>query len=335
MKIIFIVLIAFSLINLSCKENIQPSKDLDGKMNKIAESYVKLILNVGQYDPDYVDAYYGPAEWRPKETAAKGDTVIFSALYDEGGKLLDSLEALSSYNADELQKLRFKFLYKQILSVRARIFMLAEGHFSFDEETKALYDASAPHHDSSFFQAEIDKLGKLLPGKGNIQQRLEAFRHAFIIPVEKLDTVFQTAITECRRRTLEHIKLPAAENFKVEYVTGKPWGAYNWYKGNSFSIIQVNTGLPVYIDRAIDLAAHEGYPGHHVYNTLLEENMVRKNRWMEFTVYPLFSPQSLIAEGTANFGIKMAFPGDSRIIFERDGTIPPGRPGYIKGGRFL
>jgi hypothetical protein len=43
---------------------------------------------------------------------------------------------------------------------------------------------------------------------------------------------------------------------------------------------------------------------------------------MEFTVYPLFSPQSLIAEGTANFGIEVAFPGASRIDFERDTLYP-------------
>ena len=70
-----------------------------------------------------------------------------------------------------------------------------------------------------------------------------------------------------------HIKLPPAENFTVEYVTNKPWGGYNWYKGNYRSVIQVNTDLPIYVDRAIDLAAHEGYPGHHVYNALLEKNL--------------------------------------------------------------
>jgi len=77
-----------------------------------------------------------------------------------------------------------------------------------------------------------------------------------------------TAIEEGRKRTLKYIPLPKEENFVVEYVKNKPWGAYNWYKGNSFSVIQVNTDLPVYIDRAIDLACHEGYPGHHVYNLL-------------------------------------------------------------------
>jgi hypothetical protein len=84
----------------------------------------------------------------------------------------------------------------------------------------------------------------------------------------------------------------------------------------------VNTDLPIFIDRAIDLAAHEGYPGHHVYNTLLESDLVDKRGWKEFTVYALFTPQSLIAEGTANYGIDMVFPGDERIKFEKEVLFP-------------
>ncbi|HEY0557380.1 MAG TPA: hypothetical protein VGG20_24200, partial [Thermoanaerobaculia bacterium] len=95
-----------------------------------------------------------------------------------------------------------------------------------------------------------------------------------------------------------------------------------WYKGGFHSLIQVNTDLPIFIDRAIDLACHEGYPGHHVYNTLLEKHLVRDRGWVEFTVYPLFSPQSLIAEGTANFGIEVAFPGAERTAFERERLYP-------------
>ena len=87
-------------------------------------------------------------------------------------------------------------------------------------------------------------------------------------------------------------------------------------------MIQVNTDLPIYIDRAIDLACHEGYPGHHVYNALLEKHLVRDRGWVEFSIYPLFSPQSLIAEGTANFGIEVAFPGKDRVEFERATLFP-------------
>ena len=101
----------------------------------------------------------------------------------------------------------------------------------------------------------------------------------------------------------------------------KSWSGYNWYQGNFRSLIQVNTDLPIYIDRAVDLACHEGYPGHHVYNALLEKHLVRERGWTEFTVYPLFSPQSLIAEGSANYGIEVAFPGEERLTFERDRAL--------------
>jgi len=37
---------------------------------------------------------------------------------------------------------------------------------------------------------------------------------------------------------------------------------------------------------------------------------------------PLYSPQSLIAEGSANYGIDLAFTPDQRLAFERDVLIP-------------
>ena len=42
-------------------------------------------------------------------------------------------------------------------------------------------------------------------------------------------------------------------------------------------------------------------------------------------MYPLFSPQSLIAEGSANFGIDMAFPAAERVAYERDSLFPLAR----------
>jgi hypothetical protein len=163
----------------------------------------------------------------------------------------------------------------------------------------------------------------MLPGKGSVADRFETYRNRFIVPPSLLDTLFTLAIDESRRRTLQFISLPENESFKVEYVSNKPWGAYNWYKGNSFSLIQVNTDLPFYIDRVIDIASHEGYPGHHVYNALLEQNLLKGRNWIEFSLYPLFSPTSLIAEGTANYGIEVAFPGEERIKFEKENLFGP------------
>jgi hypothetical protein len=55
---------------------------------------------------------------------------------------------------------------------------------------------------------------------------------------------------------------------------------------------------------------------------LLEKNLLRDRGWVEFSVYALFSPQSLIAEGTANFGIDVAFPSEDRLTFERSTIFP-------------
>jgi len=289
-------------------------------MNRIAERYVKLVLAVGQHDADYVDAYYGPPEWRAEAEAKKRPLAEIRA---EAETWIAELAAHPpAAGVEEIVRLRHQYLLRQLQSMVARIDVISGSKMTFDEESKALYDAVAPTHEAAHFQRILDQLETAIPGDGSLAARVEAFRQGFVIPRDRLDAVFKAAIDECRRRTLQHVELPPDESFVVEYVTGKSWSGYNWYKGNFHSLIQVNTDLPIFIDRAIDLACHEGYPGHHVYNSLLEKHLVRDRGWVEFSVYPLFSPQSLIAEGTANFGIEVAFPGEERTAFERERLYP-------------
>ncbi|MGH9347073.1 MAG: hypothetical protein ACRD26_07380 [Vicinamibacterales bacterium] len=288
-------------------------------MDKHAEQYVKLVLAVGQHDADYVDAYYGPAEWRTEAETTKRP---LAEVDTEAAGVLASLAASPPAPADDMVRLRHKYLTRHLEALRARVAMLRGRKLTFDEESKALYDAVAPAHTEADFQQVIAELDKRLPGAGAVLKRYEAFRERFVIPKDRLDGVFKAAITACRARTLEHITLPPSESFTVEYVTGKSWSGYNWYQGRYRSLIQVNTDLPIYIDRALDLACHEGYPGHHVYNALLETHLVRGRGWVEHSVYALFSPQSLIAEGTANYGIQVAFPADDRLELERKVLFP-------------
>lgn len=289
-------------------------------MNAVAETYVKLVLAVGQHDPDYVDAYHGPESWLAQAKHDQKPLTEIQRVAQETLAILDSLRPASG--ADEADVLRYHYLIKQLQSLIARVEMLQGKRFTFDEESKALYDAVAPTHTERHFREILKALDTHLDGPGSVQQRYEQFKSRFIISKEKLDRVFTAAIEECRKRTKRRIPLPAHESFVVEYVTNKAWSGYNWFKGGAHSLIQMNTDLPIYIDRAVDLAAHEGYPGHHVYNALLEENLLKRNGWMEFSVYALFSPQSLIAEGTANYGIEVAFTPDERIAFERDVLFP-------------
>jgi hypothetical protein len=287
-------------------------------MDTSAENYVKLVLAVGQHDRDYVDAYYGPPAWKAEAQAAQ---VQLGTLAAKAAELARTL-AREPQPAEDMERLRLRYLQRQLSAVAVRLRILGGERLSFDDESKALYDAVAPTLPEAHFQQILDRLDKRFPGSGPLGERYEAFRRAFVIPPSRLDTVFQKAIEACAERTREHIALPADEKFTVEYVTHKSWSGYNWYQGGFHSLIQVNTDLPIYIDRAVDLACHEGYPGHHVYNTLLEKHLVKDRGWVEFTVYPLFSPQSLIAEGSANFGIEVAFPGTQRIDFERTVLFP-------------
>jgi hypothetical protein len=318
------VLLFFILLIVSCgeKKNQKQLSDLELKMNGIAEGYVKLVLEVGKYDPMYVDAYYGPKEWKPKEENLPTDSIAFKKLISITDSLLNELELLSEYKATELETLRYRYLYKQLFSVKARVIILDGSVLPFKLESRALYDVTPIIESEDTLQKIIDELDKILPGTGDISERITILRKNFEIPKNKIATVFDEAVKECRRRTAKYINLPAGENFIAEYVVNKPWGAYNWYKGNLFSVIQIATDFPVYIDAAVGLAAHEGYSGHHVFNTLLEQNLVKDKGWIEYTVYPLYSPQSLIAEGTAVVGEELIFPGNERMVFEKDILFP-------------
>ena len=311
-RMITVVLLAAALVHARQPQPIP--------MNTIAERYVKLVLAVGQHDADYVDAFYGPAEWK---TEAERRKVPLPEIEATAGRLIADIPGVSDADRrDEMVILRHDYLKRQLEALLTRVHMLQGAKLTFDEESQALYDTVAPVHPESYFADALKEIDRLLPGDGPIVDRYDAFRQTFIIPSNRLARVFDRAIAECRTRTLPHVQLPASESFTVEYVTNKPWSGYNWYQGNYRSLIQVNTDLPIYIDRAVDLACHEGYPGHHVYNALLEQRLVRDRGWVEFTIYPLFSPQSLIAEGTANYGIEVAFPGDERAAFEHDVLYP-------------
>jgi hypothetical protein len=287
-------------------------------MNDAAERYVKLVLSMGEHDADYVDAFYGPAEWR-EDVRATRPTLPF--IHEAAVQLHGELSSMER-PAGEMEALRLDYLRQQTSALIARAEMLAGERMRFDEESKALYDAVAPTHGEDFFRELNASIETELPGEGALADRVEAFRMQFVIPREKLDTVFGAAIDVCRAKTADHMGLPIGETFTVEYVNDKSWSGYNWYQGDFRSLIQVNTDLPIFIDRAIDLACHEGYPGHHVYNSLLEKTLVRDRNWVEFSVYALFSAQSLIAEGSANYGIEVAFPAEERVEMEKERLFP-------------
>lgn len=291
----------------------------NGTLNLLAEKYVRLGLDIGQYDPDFVDAYYGPDSLKP---ASRQTTFPKDSFLTQVDALKASLQQVADESKNDTVRIRAAWIMKQLTAFSRRIKIFSGSYDAFDTESKELFDAVAPVYPEKYYQSLLASLDSLLPGKGPVQQRFQELANRFIIPKDKLDTVFKTTIAEARRRTLQHYALPATESFTLEYVYGKPWMGYNWYKGNYVSLIQISADIPIFIDKAIDLGCHEGYPGHHVYNMLLEKNLYHDKGWLEVSLYPLFSPQSLIAEGSANYGIEMAFPGEEKTSYTKNSLLP-------------
>ena len=122
-----------------------------GAMNAVAEAYVKLVLAVGEHDPDYVDAYYGPPAWRDEVKAAARP---LAAIHAEALARIGELAALPE-PAGEPERLRKRFLARQLAALASRVEMLTGRHFTFDDESQALYDAVAPTHGEAHFAAVL------------------------------------------------------------------------------------------------------------------------------------------------------------------------------------
>lgn len=284
-------------------------------LDRVAEDFVRMTLEAGEREPGYVDAYYGPAHLMDSAKAAPRPV---STLRKEADRLMILVKATRDKALTPDERRRKLFLKGQIKAAQTRLAMLAGDTFSFEDEAEGLFGVRPVLKPLKSYDPILARIDKLVPGQGDLAARVDAFQNRYVIPADKVEAVMRAGIAACKARTEQHIKLPAGERFDLAFVTHKPWSGYNWYKGGAHSLIEINTDLPIYISRALDLGCHEGYPGHHVLNALLEEKLTKGKGWVEFSVYPLFSPQSFIAEGSANFGIELAFPGRAKTAFERD-----------------
>ncbi len=293
------------------------SNTINLKLNVHAEQFVKLGLELGQYDKDYVDAYLGPKEWMDH---AKKNPRSKEQLAIDISALLKTLKSLK-INDDKLA-IRHKSLYRNVRAMDVRIRMVNGEKFSFADEARLIYDAVLPKYDFNQFDEALVAIDTLIPGDGPLHERVDAFKETFSIPSALVSQVVDTAIAECRKRSAKYIAMPKNERFTLEYVKDKSWGGYNWYQGDNKSLMQINQDFPMPIGKAIVLGCHEGYPGHHVWNVMIENNLFKANDWVEFSIKPLFSPYGLIAEGSANYGVKLAFPDQQKIDYERDILFP-------------
>ncbi|WP_340588037.1 hypothetical protein [Erythrobacter alti] len=309
---------ALALSSCSTMPNVPPPS-----LDELARQYLALQLAIGEKDPGYVDAYYGPEELATQAAAQKDD--ISLPILQARTFALDSTLRSLPVAEGSVEGERVRYLRAMLNSARVRLRMLRGEEIKFQDEAEGLFGVRPELIDLATFDPVLERIEELVPGDesdGPLHERVNAFRDRFVIPNDRLRTVIDAAVAECRARTLPHIPLPENESFSLSLVTDKPWGGFNYYQGDYHSVIEINTDLPTRLDRAVDVGCHEAYPGHHVYSTLIERDRVNAMGQIEYTLLPLYSPRAIISEGSAEYGVKLAFPGDSQLEYERDVLAP-------------
>ena len=287
----------------------QPDDSLT--LDQAGEQFVRLGLELGEYDDYYIDSYVGPEEWqqqaslslRSKQQLAADIAAFFAAV-----------EAIEPTTDEESQ--RHKSLLGKVQAMDTRIRMVNGEEFTFAEEARLILDVEVPRYEFADFDRVLEQMDALVPGDGELIDRIEALRVSVVIPDDRMDAVFNRAIEECVSRTSKYIDMPDSERFQLEYVTGVSWGGYLEYLGDNESLMSINRDIPMTLDRAVDLGCHEGYPGHHVYNLLVDQRYLQEKGWVEFQLQPLYAPAMLVHEGSAEYGVQLAFPGDESLEFQ-------------------
>lgn len=292
-------------------------------LDALARQYLAVQLAIGEKEPGYVDAYYGPQELAVAATAQNDEITLL--ILQERVAALDSALGSLPVAVGSVEAERVRYLRAMLGSAKVRLRMLNGEKILFQDEAEGLFGVRPELIDLANLDPILAQIEALVPGDesdGPLHERLSAFQDRFIIPADRLRSVMEAAAAECRARTLPNIPLPANERFDLNFVTDKPWSGFNYYQGDYHSVIAINTDMPVRLGRAVHLGCHEAYPGHHVYGILGERDRVMALDQIEHTLLPLYSPTAMVAEGSAEYGVGLAFPGDSRFEFERDVLAP-------------
>lgn len=277
-----------------------------------ARRFVGLALDLGRIDDKAVDAYWGPGALRPPATSRPPSldriATDATALADEAGS--DGSSARQTRLADRTRH----------LAALAEV-MRNPRRWSFAEEASRVYDMPPPPLDKSALAKARAELAALLPGTGPLAARVDAFRARYVIPEDRREAIFTRALAECRRRTLAHWRLPPTEHIDVQF-TNDVDAAWHRYQGRYRSLLQVNPQAVAFLGSALDVACHEGYPGHHAQFVLQEQAAGTGGLPIEDRIVLLRSPESLFREGAANYGVDLAFPPADRLAFTRDVLFP-------------
>lgn len=277
------------------RDGVRKAKDMSGD-RAILEGYVKLALAIDRHFEGFVDAYFGPEEWR--EESVRNDAEPLPILAKRGEELIKALE-----QSDGLNDQRVQFLSAQVQAMSAMVQILMGKEMPVKSEASALYDIEVEWTDEATFHEAHELLDEALPPGGNLHERMEKRRAQLRLEEEQIEPLIMLALEEVQKRTRHLFELPPGEEVEITFVRDKPWAGYNWYLGNLRSRIEINIDVPFYLNSVLEYVAHEAYPGHHTELSMKEHTLVNSQGRIEHSIIPLNVPAATVSEGIATRGL--------------------------------
>jgi len=263
-------------------------------MDEVAREYLLIGLSLGELEDGIVDAYFGLPDIRQQARDDKAAPV----------ELVARAAALRARLTDVTDAQRARWLDRQLIALETIARQLDGQEIPYRELVELCFDAAPEPTPPDEYVLARQELEELVPGTGDLRDRLEARSNELVIDVDKLPSIVEWVTNELRAEASRIFPVPEGESFELSLVKNEPWGAYNWYDGNLRSRIEVNTDLPVRAGGLVGLLAHEGFPGHHLEHATKETRLVREQGRIESSVQLINTPEAYISEGLAETGVR-------------------------------
>lgn len=272
-------------------------------LETVGEGYVRVALQMAQHDPELVEAWHGDQSWRP------GPRVPVAGLLSR----VDELRAmLDRHGPAPSDRARHIYLWSQLRALQFAGRRLMGQAASIDDQARDEFGVTFSQIEAPRIAEIHAAVGEALPGTGPLADRVAAFKADTIVPTERRQAVMDAALAACRQATTAAWPLPEDERVALTFRNGLGWDGSARYLGDHRTEIEINGDGPLDVSRAVRLACHEGYPGHHVQYVLLDQLA-----WPELQLTPGFGPHLLYAEGAAEAGAVLAFSIGEQVSLMR------------------
>ena len=252
----------------------------------IADGHVRLTLALAEHDPESLDAYLGL--WRP-------------AVRERSLAVLEARATALSESATGAVGGRAHRLAGELRALAARARALRGERVSFDESLRVGQGMEPPPRRTREDARAVHRdLGAILPGEGEVPERLVRFERRYVVPPDRLARAAESALRACRTIALAKFTLPSGESVALEFPRGRPWAARQRYLGDFRSVVALDAEAVWTVPALLETVCHESYAGHHLLIVLAHHALVRSRGLAEHRVLHLFGPRGALAERLSN-----------------------------------